>query len=69
VIMDSGVGLGPPQNGLELQQQERQNPADEDCYHAEGDDNFKVPSLLRVLSCSHHRQQPGKGASSPTLQH
>jgi hypothetical protein len=42
--MDHGLDLGVPHH-LELQLQERperQQNQDEDCYHSEGDDNFKV---------------------------
>lgn len=43
--MDHGLDLGVPHH-LELQLQERpeqrQQNQDEDCFHSEGDDNFKV---------------------------
>jgi hypothetical protein len=41
--MDHGLDLGVPHLELQLQERpERQQNQDEDCYHTEGDDNFKV---------------------------
>lgn len=48
--MDHGLDFGGLTHASqELQLQERPNQQDEDCYHTEGDDNFKVLKGLSLM--------------------